>query len=302
MKKLFIILLAVVAFSIIIVYPINLRLACQEGLTLWYQSVLPALLPFVIIAALLEKTNFYDWVANNKIFQHILLPILSLLGLLMGFPIGARLVHDCTTKKLCSLETAQRMLPCCCQYSTAFLLGFVYLGFENQISMPTFLLLIYLPHGLLALIFVLENLLKNGKNNTEISKKEPTSNLQINMQIIDAGIISGFESLIKLCGYIVFFTITANYIKEITCNSYAQLLLLPFCEVTTGIKNIQTYSLPRSLQLYFVAITLAFGSLSGLVQCQSVIADTELSIRTYFLHRCILVILSILTISVYLCI
>lgn len=302
MKKLFIILLVVVAFLIIIVYPIDLRLACQEGLTLWYQSVLPALLPFVIIASLLEKTNFYDWIANNKTFQRILLPILSLLGLLMGFPIGARLVRDCVAKKLCSYETAQRMLPCCCQYSTAFLLGFVYLEFENQISMSTFLLLIYLPHGLLALVFLLENILKNGKIETETSKKRPTSNLQINMQIIDAGIINGFESLIKLCGYIVFFTIIANYIKEITCDSYAQLLLLPFCEVTTGIKTIFSYSLSPKLQLYSVAITLAFGSLSGLAQCQSVIADTELSIRTYLLHRCMLVMLSIMTITVYLCI
>lgn len=62
---------------------------------------------------------------------------------------------------------------------------------------------LYLPSAI-GMIAMLR--LTKQKLNTKI----PAQGFKLNMQIVDAGIMKGFETLIKLCGYIVLFSIVSR--------------------------------------------------------------------------------------------
>ena len=79
---------------------------CTLGLTLWYTSVLPSLLPFFILSGLLIRTGAFRFL--NRIFSPVLtriFPVSSdgsyaiLMGYLCGFPMGAKVIAELVSQR-----------------------------------------------------------------------------------------------------------------------------------------------------------------------------------------------------------
>ena len=89
------------------------------------------------------------------------------------------------------------------------------------------------------------------KNLNHVKKEaiKTTSRFRINMQIIDAEIINGFETLIKLCGYIVIFSIIVQIIKSITYNDALIVSIVTgFIEVTNGVISVSKQNINMELK------------------------------------------------------
>ena len=115
----------------------------------------------------------------------------------------------------------------------------------------------------------------------------------MNMQIIDAGIINGFEALIKLCGYIVMFSILTNGVRMLLQeNSLVYLIFSNLLETTTGIASMEKLTISYRTKLLVSIAALNFGGISCLAQTGSVISKTDLSLANYALFRIILTVLS----------
>lgn len=106
----------------------------------------------------------------------------------------------------------------------------------------------------------------------------------MNFKIIDAGIMNGFDTLARLGGYIMLFSMLASLLGRLPLRPEFTLLATGILELTNGIDCLSAYS--GSLQMkYILAMAFtAFGGLSGIAQTSSMIRDTSLSIR----HYCIL--------------
>lgn len=106
--------------------------AAKSGLKLWANNVVPSLLPFFIATNLLSHTNVIKYV--SKACNKFMRPIFNvpgecayafILGLISGYPVGAKIVTDLKDNNLCTTEEAERMLCFTNNSGPLFIIGTV---------------------------------------------------------------------------------------------------------------------------------------------------------------------------------
>lgn len=290
MKKTYLILVLIFILCFMLIQPVQGMEGVRNGLLLWYERVLPALLPFSIISYILVASN------NLYFFSHILYPFIKklipvssegvypiLAGFLFGFPLGSKVVSQLFYRKKLSKEEASILLSMCNNISPVFITGYMVhqtIGYDAY--MIPALVCIYLP-ALLIGSFRLRPL-----HLTQNCKKKEASRSQITFKIIDAGIMNGFETLLKLCGYIVLFSILCEPLKQLQGTLPALgIFTSGLLEITNGVSYIGSCGISRNAMFLFCNVFTAFGGLCGFAQTSSMISDTTLSMKNYFIDKCI---------------
>ena len=116
--------------------------------------------------------------------------------------------------------------------------------------------------------------------------KKTASRFQLDMQIIDAGIVSSFETLIKLCGYIVIFSLlTATLSIFITQSNPVLGILLCNLEITNGIGLFSKWDYSNKFKYILITQLISFGGICGLYQSASILYPNGLSIKKYFIGK-----------------
>lgn len=252
--------------------------ASKRGLLLWGYQILPVLFPCTLLTSIIVSSKLID--NNNPFLAYSIL----LLGSVLGFPLGAKFTTDFYKVKAIDKRTAQTLINYSNNFSPIFIMGYAN-NCINQNNHPIYIVLglIFLPtfFSALALRFC------TGQKFFRINKKS-ASRFQLNMQIFDAGIISSFEILIKLCGYIVVFSILTTILKNIMLpNSVVLKIILSFCEITNGLNILKSLTLSPDFIFVFGLGLLSFGGLSCIAQTGSIINGTDLSLKHYFIAKLI---------------
>ncbi|MCL2357050.1 MAG: hypothetical protein FWC70_07820 [Defluviitaleaceae bacterium] len=131
-----IIALLLVLFNVfLLIFPRIVLTASREGLLLWFNNVLPGLLPFMIATNMLILSGYAKSFA--KIFSPFMqkffrLPgeagIALFVGLTSGYPVGAKTVADLQRAGQISGAQAQHLLAFCNNAGPIFILGVVGAG------------------------------------------------------------------------------------------------------------------------------------------------------------------------------
>lgn len=273
--------------------------ASKAGLLLWFNQVLPTLLPFVILSSILIGSGCMDILLPSKTKCRIRISewLVILFGTVFGFPIGSKLAADLYHHRLISKSHAQILCTFFNNFSPLFVSSFVC---NQQMHHPEwtlpFYFALYLPGFLLGIL-----LLFIGPNEYGDTHKKSASRFQINMQIIDAGILNSFVTLIKLCGYIVMFSILASIIQRMNFLPQALLVLgVGLTEATNGIATLANQSFADPLKAMFAIGILAFSGMSGIAQASSILLPEKLSMKQYVLGRILCCILACVCMAVYL--
>lgn len=298
MKKLLLLIISIGIIVFFIICPIKATEASLNGIIIWYKNVFPVLFPCIIISNIVLNSGIINKLNDSK----LLIVILVVCGLGLGFPVGGKLTTDLYKNKYLNYNQANKIFPFINNVSPSFVASVMMskcLHMENMIGI-TFLIL-YLPSAILAIYYGLKGNCNKPKLKSTAIKT--TSRFQINMQIIDAGIISGFETLIKLCGYIVIFSILVQIIKSISCNDALIISVITgFVEVTNGVINISTVSVSNDLKYILCMAFASFGGLSCIAQVKSIMRDTDISLSNYICTKILLTSVTIiLSIFVLLC-
>lgn len=107
-------------------------IAAKNGLKLWANNVVPTLFPFFIATNLLSHTNVIYYI--SKAFNKIMKPLFNvpgesayafIIGLISGYPIGAKIVTDLRNSNLCSKDEGERMLCFTNNSGPLFIIGTV---------------------------------------------------------------------------------------------------------------------------------------------------------------------------------
>lgn len=106
--------------------------ATKNGLLLWANSVVPALLPFFIATELLSHTTVVTSIGHllNKYMRPIFnVPGIGayafIMGIISGYPIGAKIVTDFRNNGQCSKAEAERLLAFTNNSGPLFIIGTV---------------------------------------------------------------------------------------------------------------------------------------------------------------------------------
>lgn len=104
----------------------------------------------------------------------------------------------------------------------------------------------------------------------------------MNFQLIDDGIMNGFETLAKLGGYIMLFAILAQMTTLLpVSNQYLRCILIGFTEITNGVAYTAGTNMAFSKTYPLIMAYTAFGGLSGLAQTASMVKDAHFPLKPY---------------------
>lgn len=274
--------------------------AAKNGILIWFQQILPALLPFTILSAILIKSNFIKSFKGNA---NLIACILTMsCGFFFGFPIGAKLSSDFYKQNLLSKKQAILLSIATNNFSPMYVGGFALplLFPSNNFNSITYIVLYFCPLICITIYLLVDAV----SNHNTYSTDNISSRFQLNMSIMDSGIISGFESLIKICGYIVLFSIATDIITNIITYFVMQMpfiltILLGNLEITNGINLLSTSDINVSSKYVSAIQLLSFGGISGFFQTGSILSNAGLSMHKYIIGKAALSLLLTLLSVIY---
>lgn len=296
-KNMFAIPFILLLLVFILFYPADALKASLNGLMLWFYTLLPTLLPFLILTNLVNSLNL----GNSLTF--LIRPFASLLfrlsgngcyillmGLLCGFPMGAKLCGDFVRTGRISRQEAQFLLPICNMVSPAFLVSYLFTAMLHQTeNILPFLVCIYAPvfvWGLFSSHF-LYDLKEPAQKNSLASVRPDTPTLCAAM--IDNCIMNSFEIITRLGGYLILFSLLSAVIANIPVFSETfRCVLLMLLEITNGAKVTAASDLPKSMQIFLILTGANLGGASFLAQTAGMLKETKLSLLRYITEKAII--------------
>lgn len=287
--------------------------AIKSGLKLWANSVIPSLFPFFVATELLMHTQivFQIGILLNKFMK----PIFNvrgegafafIMGIISGYPIGAKIATNFRQNNICSKEECERLLSFTNNSGPLFIIGTVGILMYGNTAIG---LLLFITHILACLTvgFLFRFWKRNSRNHTQNSsssfynanpKKEVSfSNLG---EVLAESITTSISTILLIGGFVVIFSSIISILKSsgILANvsiilspiftffnidtSFVSPLLSGFLEITNGINLISNISCKKiSINIIFTAFLLGIGGISVLLQVLSITSKTDLSIKPY---------------------
>lgn len=276
-------LFLILSFFLMLLKPQETFKGACEGLLLWFQILLPTLLPFLIIINLLVHTNTMIYFA--KFLSPVLSPLFRtspngtfavVAGFLCGYPMGAKIIADLIfTNKIDKNEGAY-LLSFCNNTSPMFIMNYVVLKHlhQTELLLPTLCILIASP------IFC--SFLFRHYYPSYSSIQVDTPHIQFHFSLLDNSIMNAFESITKVGGYVILFSVLLSWGKELPFRFF-----LPFLEITNGIPMILSSDIPFSSAYILVMALVSFGGICSIAQTQCMLDGTGLKIIPYIAEKLI---------------
>ena len=295
-KSLFLTGLSMALLSFLLLFPKEALPAAREGLRLWLYTMLPTLLPFLILTGILSQTG------SIRLLMKPFAPFFSflfgltpeggyalVLGLLCGYPMGARLSSELYKSKRISEKEALYLLAFSCNASPAFLSGYLFYDcFQRKVPLYLLLLPLLLSDLLCMLVFralVKPHGLRQIAGTPSVQSKKEIPNTLSPGAILDISIMNGFETITRLGGYLLLFSLLNAALTHFWPFSRNMLYLLSGAmELTTGLHSLSKSMLPLWQKYVYSMAMTAFGGFCVLAQTRSCL-DPALSVRIYVLAK-----------------
>ncbi|MDE5863785.1 MAG: hypothetical protein K2H34_05510 [Lachnospiraceae bacterium] len=250
----------------------------QNGLLLWYQTLIPSLLPFILVTNALSETNAYQAAAScfQKYCPHRIYEIMAvLMGNLCGYPIGGKIISDFVNNRYIDPIHGNWLLALSSQSSPMFLIGYVYIHILNEsIPLPIFLLSIYLPVLIYYPFFA-------SYHRQKYYTAAPSAT---NQPCISDTFLHSVQIMVSIGIYVIIFSVFLGILLPI-CKIQTFKIFLSFMEITTGLKLLNSLELSQSLQLSLICALSAFGGFCSAFQIKGVLDYPGASIKKYLLDK-----------------
>jgi hypothetical protein len=318
--------------SFLLLHPGEATGAAREGLSLWLNTLLPTLLPFLITTGILLRIGVpFSCPDLIRRLSRVLFGLSPsglyclMLGLLCGYPMGAKLTSDFYDNGRISKCEAEYLLAISCNPSPAFLIN--YLAMEmlsGQIPIKQILTLTLMA-DLLCMVFF--RFVVYGRTPTvptgrstcrpdrsisitshhplrDLFTKKETSTDPATLQgttfgydkspgklcpseqsspgaIVDVSIMNGFETITRLGGYILLFSILCAMLGHYwPFGDDALIVLSGFVELTSGLNRVAGSLFPLKTRFLLSMVMSCTGGLCVLFQTRSVLSR-DLGILPY---------------------
>lgn len=301
-KKNYIISLFITLF--IVSFTLNLSSclkAVLEGATLWFNSILPTVLPFTFLCNLLMAHD------GIFLFSTILGPILCrplglskncsfplAASLLCGYPLGAKYSSDLYKLNYITKDEYIRVLNIASNCSPIFILGTVSISMLNN----TFYGYILLFSNYISILII--GLITKRKKSHLKTKDIGFKCGQNFGEAIKSSLESSINTTISIGGFIIIFSLLISLIKD---NVYINIIFqkidlflgldknilhsffLGSIEITNGCNLISKAPINISLKLAMISFFCSFSGISIISQVSSFISSNKVSVSKYSLLK-----------------
>lgn len=263
--------------------------AAQTGRTaiqLCLEVLIPSLFPFFIVSALIVSLGYAD--ALSRLFGPLMRGLFRVngrcsaafaLGIVGGYPVGARTAIALYREGACSRTEAERMLAFCNNSGPAFILGVVGSGIFGSARLG---LRLYAAHVLASvLVGMLFRFYRRADAPEPLSAAPRTAPPRFLSAFVDA-VGSAASGVLRISAFVVSFAVLTDLLfatgalSTLACwiarldvgldAAHAEALLRGFLEVTTGLRSLASAEANLSAQLAMAACMLGWAGLC--VHCQ----------------------------------
>lgn len=261
--------------------------AAQEAVALCLETVIPSLFPFMVLSSLLIRCG--QAAALGRRMSGLMRPLFGLsgagagalaLGLVGGYPTGARAAAELVRRGELSAQEGERLLAFCNNAGPGFLLGVCGAAVFDSGRAGAWL---YLIHAAGA---VLTGLLLRGRGAGEIRPPGAGSPLPLHAALPGA-VRGACASMAAVCGFVVLFSTAAAPLKAAGA-SVPRALLLGALELTGGVTALP----PTRVGFVACAAMLGWGGLSVHAQTLAMLEGSGLGTRRYFCGKALHALLS----------
>ena len=302
----------IIAICLVVFSKSNLT-AATNGLTLWATCVVPSLFPFFVITNLLSHTKVVSF--TGKLLDRLMRPLFNVpgvggfafvMGLISGYPVGAKIVSDFRENGLVTKDEGERLLAFTNNSGPLFILSSVGIGLFGDTKTGLLLLCTHV----LACITVGIILGKFSKKSDD-SVKNRATNLGSNSvtfknlgEVLGSSINSSISNILMIGGFVVIFSVIISILNQThTLDllskffnpilsflgfdlSFAKPLLSGILELTNGVNLVSNVHIKAiSQNVILCAFLLGFGGFSVLLQVFSIVAKTDLSMKKYLIGK-----------------
>ncbi|MBD9158552.1 MAG: sporulation integral membrane protein YlbJ [Clostridiales bacterium] len=285
--------------------------AVKSGLKLWANSVIPSLFPFFVATELLMHTDLVFQL--GVILNNCMKPLFNIrgegafvfiMGIISGYPMGAKLATNFRKNNICSEEECERLLSFTNNSGPLFIIGTVGILMYGNTAIGV---LLFITH-ILACITVgfifrfwkySDSSISHNSHHIIKSKQTPVTFSNLG-SILSESITNSISTILLIGGFVVIFSSIISILKSSGLlsvfsisispilaffnidSSFATPLISGFLEITNGINSISNISNKKiSTNLIFTAFLLGFGGISVLLQVFSITSKSDLSIKPY---------------------
>ena len=282
------------AGAALVIYPQEVSAAVRANLTLCADTLLPNLFPFFVLSALIIRGELF------RPFERMLEPLMRyafhlpgscasalVLGLVGGYPTGAKTAAELYRSSRCSRDEAQRLLSFCNNCGPAFLFGVVGGGMFGH---PRYGLLLAGVHYAAAL---LTGVIMNRCAPIPAGRQQSHSAPQTPLAAAFVESVTGaLRAMLDLCSFVLCFgaitklfslsgfpAIVAGLLFPFLTLQAGENFLMGLLEMTHGVTAITDETL--SMRLILTAGLLGWGGVSVHCQVLALLRDTDLSATSY---------------------
>lgn len=267
---------------IFVMDPKTMQCGVREGIELCLWTLIPTLFPFMILTAILSKEMQCFSVPVFARLEHLLrIPqgyfTIFLIGLLGGYPIGAKCICDCVKENRLSANDGRRMLCFCSNAGPSFIFG-LGISFFGSIRVC---LQIWLCQILSAILLAM--LIPGNQSNP--SKVFTSKTITVSMALRSA-----IESMVMVCGWVILFRVLLcvadkwilDYVSDLT-----KIVVYGILEMANGCCSLQNIG-PEKWKFVLFSTFLGFGGLCVCMQTRSIAenagVDSSRYLPTKILH------------------
>lgn len=299
----------------LIIFSKSNLVAAKDGLLLWANNIVPSLFPFFIATELLGYTNVVKKL--GKLLNPIMRPLFNipgtgsyalLMGIISGYPTGAKIVVNLLNEGLCTKEEAERMLAFTNNSGPLFILGTVGITLFGNSTIGLLLLITHIL-ACISVGFIFrfwkcksKTYISSFYHKKTIKEEVDFSNLG---DVMGKSIMSSIKTILIIGGFVVLFSVILSILKNSKIISILGQILYPFLkcfgieniefsnsilcgilELTNGVMYISSIAYKEiSINIIITAFLIGFGGISILFQVYSIISKSNISIKSYFIGK-----------------
>lgn len=278
-------------FFLMLLRPQVVLSGASKGLMLWFEVILPTLYPFLLLSSFLLTTGNLRLISNilGGLFCKFLNvspngSFVVLAGFLCGYPVGAKLAADMYKSGDISRKEGCYLLSFCNNTSPSFIINYLVLRTlgDKKLLLPSIVILTAAP--LIVSFFTRRFYRSEPLENIRHSPQPSSDKDTWTFREIDACIMDSFETLIKVGGYIILFSVILSLLQSIDTPAWFACLL-SFLEITNGLEILKSLHLTKAICYPLMLGLTAFGGLCAIAQTQCMVQKAGFGILPYITQK-----------------
>lgn len=256
-----------------------------DGVELCLKSVIPSLFPFMFLCSLIGTSIGNDSGVLAPLRKLCNMPSgcenILLLGILGGYPIGAKLINQQYEAGKISKESGHRLMGFCNNPGPAFIFGMLWDIFQNKYAL-------WALWGVQIISSVMVGIILPRQETTE---KVQIQNSSQNMVKVLSNCV---KTMANICAWIVIFRVIISYFQRFLFPFIPDVLQVTFAGLLEMTNGYHLLTQIRSIPLRFILCSgiLSFGGVC--VTLQTATAASKLGLGWYLPGKILQTLLSLL--------